>query len=69
MHYFQLLLQKATEDSVLIFDDIHWSEEMEKAWEEIKQHPSVTLTIDLFFIGLVFIRKAQKEKEHFIIRY
>jgi predicted O-methyltransferase YrrM len=69
MHYFQLLLQKATEESVLIFDDIHWSEEMEKAWDEIKQHPSVTLTIDLFFIGLVFIRKAQKEKEHFIIRY
>lgn len=69
MHYFQLLLQKATEESVLIFDDIHWSEEMEKAWEEIKQDGEVTLTIDLFFIGLVFLRKAQKEKEHFIIRY
>ena len=43
--------------------------EMEKAWEEIKKHEAVTLTIDLFFIGLVFVRKAQKEKEHFIIRY
>jgi hypothetical protein len=42
---------------------------MEKAWEEIKQHPHVTLTIDLFFIGLVFVRQAQKEKEHFVIRY
>jgi predicted O-methyltransferase YrrM len=69
LRYFELLLQKTTDESVIIFDDIHWSAEMEKAWEEIKKHPSVTLTIDLFFIGLVFRRKAQKEKEHFIIRY
>jgi len=69
IHYFKLLLEKANEDSILIFDDIHWSEEMEKAWAEIKSHAAVTLTVDLFFIGLVFIRKAQKEKEHFIIRY
>ena len=69
MRYFENLLQKSNEDSVLIFDDIHWSAEMEKAWDEIKNNPSVTLTIDLFFIGLVFVRKAQKQKEHFIIRY
>jgi hypothetical protein len=69
MLYFKSLLEKSTEDSILIFDDIHWSDEMEKAWDEIKLHPAVTLTIDLFFIGLVFVRKAQKEKEHFIIRY
>lgn len=69
IQYFNLLLDKSNDDSILIFDDIHWSAEMEQAWDEIKSHPSVTLTIDLFFIGLVFIRKAQKEKEHFIIRY
>jgi predicted O-methyltransferase YrrM len=69
MRYFEQLLSKSNEGTVLIFDDIHWSAEMEKAWDEIKAHPSVTLTIDLFFIGLVFVRKAQKEKEHFIIRY
>lgn len=69
IRYFNFLLEKSNENSILIFDDIHWSAEMEKAWEEIKNHPAVTLTIDLFFIGLVFFRKAQKEKEHFIIRY
>ena len=42
---------------------------MEEAWEVIKQHPSVTLTIDLFFIGLIFFRKEQLEKEHFVIRF
>jgi len=69
MNYFKQLLEKANDYSILIFDDIHWSEEMEKAWEEIKQDVHVTLTIDLFFIGLVFVRQAQKEKEHFVIRY
>jgi predicted O-methyltransferase YrrM len=69
INYFKQLLEKANDQSILIFDDIHWSEEMEKAWEEIKQHSKVTLTIDLFFIGLVFVRQAQKEKEHFVIRY
>ncbi len=69
MRYFESLLQKSDNQSILIFDDIHWSKEMEKAWEEIKSNAAVTLTIDLFFIGLVFVRKAQKEKEHFIIRY
>lgn len=69
LHYFEQLLAKADHDTVFVFDDIHWSKEMEEAWEQIKQHPSVTLTIDLFFIGLVFLRKEQKEKEHFVIRF
>ncbi len=69
IQYFHDLLGKSNEDTVFIFDDIHWSAEMEKAWEQIKEHPSVTLTIDLFYIGLVFFRKENKEKEHFIIRY
>jgi predicted O-methyltransferase YrrM len=69
IQYFESLIKQSNDDSILIFDDIHWSAEMEKAWEEIKKHEAVTLTIDLFFIGLVFVRKAQKEKEHFIIRY
>jgi len=69
LNYFHQLLNKTTESSIFIFDDIHWSEEMEEAWNEIKQHSSVTLTIDLFFIGIVFFRKEQKTNEHFIIRF
>jgi hypothetical protein len=42
---------------------------MEDAWKEIQQHPAVTLTIDLFFIGLVFFRKEQKVPQHFAIRF
>lgn len=68
LRYFQLLLQKSNDQSIFIFDDIHWSKEMEDAWREIKDHPSVTLTIDLFFIGLVFFKKDFKANQHFVIR-
>ena len=68
LKYFTQCLEFANNDSVFIFDDIHWSNEMEEAWKEIKQHPKVSLTIDLFFLGLVFFRKEQV-KEHFVIRY
>jgi predicted O-methyltransferase YrrM len=67
IHYFHICLSKATEESIFIFDDIHWSSEMQKAWEFIKNDPSVTLTLDLFYMGLVFFRKAQP-KQHFILR-
>nr|WP_315188273.1 class I SAM-dependent methyltransferase [uncultured Flavobacterium sp.] len=65
--YFDLLLPTIDNDSVWIFDDIHWSSEMEEAWEAIKKHPKVTVTIDTFQWGFVFFRREQ-EKEHFIIR-
>lgn len=69
LRYFKELLPALHEYSILVFDDIHWSKEMEQAWEEIKQDASVTLSIDLFFIGLVFFRKEQKVKQHFVIRF
>lgn len=65
--YFELLLQTINNDSVWIFDDIHWSPEMEEAWEIIKNHPKVKVTIDTFQWGFVFFRYEQ-EKEHFVIR-
>lgn len=66
--YFQQALSKINEDSVIIFDDIYWSKGMEEAWEEIKQHEAVTVSVDLFWIGLVFLRKGQA-KEHFKVRF
>jgi predicted O-methyltransferase YrrM len=65
--YFDLLLPTINNDSVWIFDDIHWSPEMEEAWAAIKTHPKVTVTIDTFQWGFVFFRYEQP-KEHFVIR-
>ena len=69
LRYFNMMKPNLHEYSVLVFDDIHWSKEMEQAWAVIKNDESVTLTIDLFFIGLVFFRKEQKKKQHFIVQF
>lgn len=67
--YFNFFLQKSDTRSIFIFDDIHWSKEMEEAWEEIRKQECVTMTIDLFFLGLVFFSKDFKVKQHFAIRF
>ena len=69
VRYFKMLLPYCHNDTVLVFDDIHWSKEMEQAWEEIKNEPRILLSIDLFFIGIVFFRKEFKVKQHFSIRF
>ncbi len=69
IEYFKQLLPNIDEETFLIFDDIHWSKEMEEAWEYIKKHTAVTLSIDLFFIGIVFFKKDFKVKQHFTIRF
>lgn len=69
LDYFHQLLGKVHDHSILIFDDVHWSEEMEEAWSAIKSHPDVYCTVDLFFLGLVFFRKEFKAKQHFSIRF
>jgi predicted O-methyltransferase YrrM len=69
INYFNQILPKTNNDSILVFDDIHWSAEMEKAWQEIKSHPSVKCTVDIFFLGFVFFRDEFKTKQHFTIRF
>lgn len=69
INYFHSLLTRMSPSSIIIFDDIHWSAGMEGAWENIKGHESVMLTIDLFFIGIVVFRPEFKVKQHFTIRF
>jgi predicted O-methyltransferase YrrM len=67
--YFSQLLNSSKSSTILVFDDIHWSAEMEAAWTAIQSHPAVTLTIDLFFIGIVCINNDFKVKQHFSVAY
>ncbi|MBX2931356.1 MAG: class I SAM-dependent methyltransferase [Chitinophagaceae bacterium] len=69
VNYFNAILPKLTNQSIVILDDIHWSKEMEQAWNDIKQHPSVTLSIDLFTIGILLFKDEFKAKQHFAIRF
>ena len=67
LKYFEMLIAKAHNDSLFIFDDIYWSKYMLDACETIKSHPKVTVTIDTFFWGFVCFRKEQA-KENFKLR-
>lgn len=68
LNYFRQCLPKIHQNTVLIFDDIYWSQGMKEAWQEIKAHPKVRITLDLFYVGLVFF-KIDQEEEHFKIRF
>ncbi|MEE9407255.1 MAG: class I SAM-dependent methyltransferase [Polaribacter sp.] len=67
LEYFETCLQTINNNSVWVFDDIYWSKEMKETWLEIKAHPKVTVTVDVFYFGIVFLRNEQA-KEHFKIR-
>lgn len=69
LRYFRQLLPHMRNESILVFDDIHWSKGMEAAWDSIKRDPAVQCSIDLFFIGIVFFRQEFREKQHFRIRF
>ncbi len=64
---FETLLRISHNDTIFIFDDIHWSAEMEKAWNEITEHSKVTVSIDIFRMGIVFLRK-ELSRQKFVIR-
>jgi predicted O-methyltransferase YrrM len=68
LNYFEWCLPKLSPNSIMIFDDIYWSKGMKEAWAQIKAHPEVSVSVDLFWIGLIFVRKGQA-KEDFTIRY
>lgn len=68
MRYFNLLKKKATENTVIVLDDLYWSPGMTKAWKAIINDPDVTLTIDLYRLGMVFFRKKQP-KQHFVLKF
>jgi predicted O-methyltransferase YrrM len=67
--YFKQCIEKASDNSIFIFDDIYWSPEMTQAWEEIKSDKRVKLTIDIYQFGICFFMKENLAKENFILRY
>jgi len=67
LRYFEECLAFAHEKTVFVFDDMHWSKGMAEAWEKLKNHPRVTLTMDFFELSLVFIDTDFREKQHFEI--
>ncbi len=54
LEYFGAFLPRFHEKSILVMDDIYWSRGMFRAWNTVRHHPSVSLSIDLFRMGILF---------------
>jgi len=68
LKYFEQCLNKSHNNSVFIFDDIHWSDDMEKAWDEIKRNPKVRVSIDIFRMGIIFFC-TELSYQHYVIKF
>lgn len=58
IRYFEKVLKKCNEDSIIVLDDIYWSKAMNQAWNKIKRYEQVSASIDLFQIGIVFLKSS-----------
>jgi predicted O-methyltransferase YrrM len=66
--YFSQIAEFSGPKTVIIIDDINYSKEMAEAWEEIKLHEKVSLSIDVFRMGILFFREGINHN-NYIIRY
>ncbi len=67
--YFKQISPFLADGSVLIFDDILWSDGMERAWNQIIQDENIKASIDLFKMGVCLFTRQQAEKFHFKIAF
>ena len=68
IEYVSSILDRAGEEAVIILDDIYWSREMNRAWNEIIKWPRVRISIDLFQMGILLLRRDLK-KAHLKIKF
>jgi predicted O-methyltransferase YrrM len=66
--YFNQILTCSDKNSIIVIDDIHWSKEMNNAWKKIKKHNKVSVSIDLFEAGIVFLN-PELPKTDFVLKF
>jgi predicted O-methyltransferase YrrM len=67
-NYINLLQKNCTNETVILVDDIHWSQSMQNAWTKLIKDQRFNVSIELFRMGFLIQRQEQR-KEHFILKY
>lgn len=67
IRYFEAVTEMSGSDTVVIIDDIYSGKEMAQAWEMIRNHAKVTLTIDIYRMGMVFFRKGVAKANYTVL--
>ncbi len=68
LSYFYKVVDMSDQNTVVVIDDIYSSQTMAEAWGEIKKHRAVTLTVDIYRMGIVFFRETG-DHFHYVIRH
>ena len=63
VEYVRKLMERAGDEAVLVLDDIYWSRGMYRAWKEVSSWPEVRVSIDLFHMGILLLRKDLHKTE------
>ena len=66
LEYFNQCLNFCHDKSIIVLDDIYWSDGMARAWNEIKENQRVTSTVDIYYMGFVFLN-PDLNKQHYKI--
>jgi predicted O-methyltransferase YrrM len=64
LRYFNMLMRRFNEKSIMVIDDIHSSAEMQKAWKELSHHPLVYGSVDLFRCGILFFEPGLNRQRY-----
>lgn len=67
LRYAAQLWPALSPNGCMIFDDIHWSKDMEQAWLAFVKSSDVTLSLDFFRFGIAF-KNAAFSKEHMVLK-
>jgi predicted O-methyltransferase YrrM len=62
LDYFERVWRHAHDDALFVFDDIRWSEGMERAWAALRADPRVRLAVDLYTVGLCVVAREPQER-------
>jgi len=68
LKYFNLLSEISDNNTVFIIDDINYSRGMAEAWDELKLHKKVSVSVDIFRMGILFFREGISHN-NYVIRY
>jgi predicted O-methyltransferase YrrM len=67
--YMNAIVPSAAEESVLIFDDIGWSDGMRRAWQTVVYDDRFAVTVDLRTVGLAIVSASARDRKHLSISY
>lgn len=63
IEYYNILINYANDNTIIIFDDIYWSKEMERAWRYISVNENVRISIDTFYSGIIFFNRELPKQQ------